>query len=169
MQAIYHQSPEVVLGSNVFVNVPVILKYEDVNLVEVANLIDIGYSLEIPIYHSDGTYLAKVRRNRVYPTEEGKKVGVNIIQNEGQVVCELAGKEVFELRRLTGESFKLNAELFVPDGNLVKLDDRVGLLGFTADNEKMQIGDLTISGSKFTNLSIGIHVKSNGEMIVGVG
>jgi len=63
---IYQTSPRVLLATNTFINVPVILKYEDTNLIEIIRETSLGYTTQIPIYHSDGTYLAKATGNRLY-------------------------------------------------------------------------------------------------------
>ena len=57
---IYQQFPVVHLASNTFVEVPTILQYDDVPLIQVVRAADAGFTTEIPIYHRDGTYLAKV-------------------------------------------------------------------------------------------------------------
>lgn len=44
-----------------FRNVPVILQFEDVPLLEVVEFESAGYSVQFAVYHSDGTKLAKVK------------------------------------------------------------------------------------------------------------
>ncbi|UGB00635.1 hypothetical protein LRS40_01365 (plasmid) [Leclercia sp. G3L] len=70
---IFTQSPKIELGSNFFINVPVILQYKETPLISIEHSIDAGFTTNIPIYHSDGTYLAKVKGSQLYSTEEGKK------------------------------------------------------------------------------------------------
>jgi hypothetical protein len=70
---IFQTSPKVTIATNTFVNVPVVLKYEDVNLIEIIKEERVGFTTQIPIYHQDGTHLAKVTGNRLYLTEDGKK------------------------------------------------------------------------------------------------
>lgn len=73
MKLVFQSSQRIVVATNTFINVPVILKYEDTPLLEVIKEQGIGFTTQIPVYHSDGTYLAKVTGNRVYPTEAGRK------------------------------------------------------------------------------------------------
>jgi len=73
MKLYFQSSPSITVATNTFINVPVVLKYEDTPLIEVIREHAIGFTIQIPIYHADGTYLAKVKGNRVYPTEAGKK------------------------------------------------------------------------------------------------
>jgi hypothetical protein len=75
----------------------VIFKYEDTPLIEVIREQDIGFTTQIPIYHPDGTYLAKVTGNRVYPTEAGKKANIEIRDTPGKFICSLENKVMFEL------------------------------------------------------------------------
>ena len=76
MKLVFQSSPSITVATNTFINVPVILKYEDTPLMEVIKEQGIGFTTQIPIYHSDGTYLAKVKGNRIFPTEAGKKANV---------------------------------------------------------------------------------------------
>ena len=50
---IFQKTPIVSFLTNKFINVPVILKHEDTNLIEIANKVGMGFTTEIPIYHSD--------------------------------------------------------------------------------------------------------------------
>ena len=46
---VFSQSPEVELGSNFFINVPVILQYKDTPMISVENTVDAGFTTSIPI------------------------------------------------------------------------------------------------------------------------
>lgn len=63
---IYQAHPTVELATNRFINVPIILQYEDTPLIQVVKAVSAGFTTEIPIYHSDGTYLAKVVGSRIF-------------------------------------------------------------------------------------------------------
>ncbi|MFA1216297.1 hypothetical protein ACDI54_27540 [Klebsiella pneumoniae] len=63
---IFTQSPKIELGSNFFINVPVILQYKETPLISIEHSIGAGFTTNIPIYHSDGTYLAKVKGSQLY-------------------------------------------------------------------------------------------------------
>jgi hypothetical protein len=64
---VYRSSPLIHFATNTFVNVPVILQYEDAPLLEVIHEENAGYAAEFKIYHKDGTYLAKVRGAPSFP------------------------------------------------------------------------------------------------------
>ena len=67
-QLIFSKMPQVTLATNNFINVPVILKFDDINLIELIKEEKLGFTTQIPIYHPDGTYLAKVNGTRIYLT-----------------------------------------------------------------------------------------------------
>ena len=79
---IFQTTPEVTLATNKFINVPVILKYEDTNLIEIIKEEGLGFTTQIPIYHNDGTYLAKVNGNRIFLTKDGEKAGLKIEKHQ---------------------------------------------------------------------------------------
>lgn len=76
MELIFQTTPTVTFATNKFINVPTILQLDETPLISVVKAQDLGFTSEIPIFHADGTYLAKVRGTRIFPTEEGKKAGI---------------------------------------------------------------------------------------------
>src|SRR5580765_3737147 len=86
---IYQASPEVVFATNRFIGVPIILQYEDTPLLEVIQNTDAGYTSQFSIYHSDGTYLAKVVGSQIHPTDAGKKAGLTLRYPNRMTVCEM--------------------------------------------------------------------------------
>lgn len=106
MELIFQSSPSIIVATNTFINVPTVLKYEDTPLIEVIKEQNLGFTTQIPIYHSDGTYLAKVKGNRVYPTEAGKKANLEIRDTPSKFICSLDSKVVFELSHGVGQAFK---------------------------------------------------------------
>ena len=97
MKLYFASSPRVTVATNTFINVPVILKYEDTPLIEIIKEQGIGFTTQIPIYHSDGTYLAKVKANRVYPTEAGRKANIHVSDQHGKFICSLEDKVMFDI------------------------------------------------------------------------
>ena len=122
-ELIFNQSPEIKIATNTFINVPIILKYEDLNLIEVVKDLTMGYTTKIPIFHSDGTDLGVALNSRFFPTEEGKKAGVIVDKHPGLWVCKLNGQELFEIRQEKPNLFKTTAELYTNDGSFIKLDE----------------------------------------------
>lgn len=164
---IFQTTPKVLFATNTFVNVPIILKYEDVNLIEIVKEAQLGFTTQIPIYHSDGTYIAKVKGMRLFPTEHGKKVGLTIDKYKGLWVCKMNNQILFEVQQQTGDSFKATAELFTPDGYFVKCTSDLSLNSINTDGP-LKIGGLTMSGNTFMGCKIGIWVKKNGSFMIGV-
>ena len=55
----FSQLPETTVATNRFIDVPIILQYEHLPLIRVVQATAAGFETEIPVYHNDGTYLAK--------------------------------------------------------------------------------------------------------------
>lgn len=165
---IYQSSPVVTFATNQFVNVPIILQFDDTPLISVVREQSLGFTTEIPIYHSDGTYLAKIRGTRPFPTEAGKKSGVNVRQLSGVTVCEVDGRTAFEIYHESGDAFRTHAELHTPNGYLVKCAN--GAPAVTgSEGRPLQIGGLMLMSNLFSGCRIGIWLKSNGSCAIGVG
>lgn len=165
---IFQTSPEVTIATNKFINVPVVLKYEDTNLIEVIKEVGIGYTTQIPIYHQDGTYLAKVNGNRLYLTTDGEKAGLKIEKYQGLWVCTMDKQTLFEIEQQTGDAFKTTAELYTPDGYFVKCSTELSPILIDTKGNKLKLGEITMSGSKFSNTKIGIWLKKDGSIKIGV-
>ncbi|MGB3779384.1 MAG: hypothetical protein WA960_13580 [Tunicatimonas sp.] len=163
---IFQTSPTVTIATNKFENVPIILKYEDINLIEVVKEHRIGFTTRIPIYHQDGTYLAKAVGNRLYRTEEGKKANLKIERYEGVWVCELNGQALFEIRQQTGNAFKATAELYTSDGYFIKCTDD-STRNLIKSEDGLQIGGITMFRNTFVGCEIGIWYKKDGACSIG--
>jgi hypothetical protein len=125
---IYIPERKVEFCTNVFVNTPVILRYDVTPMLEIVQAEQAGYTTQIPIYHNDGTYLAKCFGSQIYRTPAGKKAGVELRFLPGVTACELGGKTLFEIRRTEAAALKTDAELYTPDGSFLKSSDH-GLTG----------------------------------------
>ena len=168
MKLYFQSSPSITVATNTFINVPVVLKYEDTPLIEVIKELGFGFTTQIPIYHSDGTYLAKVKGNRVYPTEAGTKVNIEIRDTPGKFICSLENKVMFELSHGVGEAFKADAELYAPDGYFVKCSDAPKAELFDLTGNAIKVGGVTMIGNVFQNLSVGIWLRKDGSCAIGV-
>ena len=169
MELIFQSSPRIIVATNTFINVPIILKYEDTPLIEVIKEHDIGFTTQIPIYHSDGTYLAKVKGNRIYTTDAGKKANIEIRDTPGKFICSLDNKVMFELTHGVGNAFKADAELYTPDGYFVKCSDTPKPELFDLKGNAIKVGGITMIGNVFQNLSVGIWLRKDGSCAIGVG
>ena len=168
MELVFQKSPNIILATNTFINVPTILKYEDTPLIEVIKQQDLSFTTQIPIYHSDGTYLGKVKGNRIYPTEAGKKANLEVRDSPGRFICSLDGKVAFELAHGVGQTFKAEAELYTPDGYFVKCSDAPKPEIFDLSGNAIKIGGITMIGNVFQNLSVGIWLRKDGSCEIGV-
>jgi hypothetical protein len=165
---IFTQSPAVTIATNTFINVPVILQYEDTPLISIVQAQPAGYTTQIPIYHPDGTYLAKAVGSRLFPTPAGEKAGLKLEHPPKMTVCKLGDRTLFEIIREEAAALKTRAELHAPDGYFVKVTDdpKVGL--FTAAGNALQVGGLTMIGCMVQSRRIGIWIKKDGSVAVAV-
>lgn len=169
MNELFYQSPPVVtIGTNKFIDVPIILKYEDLDLIQIVKEQTLGFTTEIPIFHSDGTYLAKVNGTRIYPTEAGKKAGLVLDKRSLQTILTLDGKTLFEINHTSGDSFKMTAELFTDTGVFIKYSDSPIPEIVNIDGEGININSNVFSNNTFKGCHIGIHMFANGDLHVGV-
>ncbi len=162
---IFQTSPKVTIATNTFINVPIILKYEDINLIEVVQQHGIVYTTQIPIYHQDGTYLAKAVGNRLFLTDEGKKTGLKIEKHQSLWVCEMDGKTLFEIQQQTGDAFKTTAELYTPDGYFVKCTNSPTPILIDTSGNEMNIGGISMSGNIISGFKIGVWIKKDSFMM----
>jgi hypothetical protein len=168
-ELIYQTSPRVTFATNTFVNVPTILQFDDTPLISVVREEKLGFTTEIPIYDADGVYLAKVRGTRIYATNEGAKSGLEIRRLADRTVCEVGSRTAFEIQHEQGDAFRTTAELYTPTGYFVKWADAPHPEILTATNEALRVAGVTMVGNYFQNLRIGVLVRSNGQVILGVG
>lgn len=166
---VYQTSPRVTIATNQFINVPVILQFDDLPLISVVQMQHLGYTTEIPIYHSDGTYLAKVNGTRIYPTEDGKKAGIIMRSPVGMSVCEMDGRTLFEVVHESGDAFRMKAELHTPTGYFIKCADTPLPDLLRTDGSSLQVGGIQMSGNLFQGCRIGIWLKSDGSCGIGCG
>lgn len=164
---VFQTSPTVTLATNLFVDVPVILQFDDTPLLSIVREQALGFTTEIPIFHSDGTYLAKVKGTRVYPTKDGEKAGIEMRQPKGMTVCEMGGKTLFEISHQAGDAFRTQAELYTPTGFFVKSSDSPVPQIIDNTGRGLQVGGIHMSECSITGFRIGIWLKSDGSCAIG--
>lgn len=162
-ELIYQTAPKVTFATNLFVNVPIILQFDDTPLISIVREQTLGFTTEIPIFHPDGTYLAKVKGTRIYPTEDGTKAGLTMRRLVNMTVCEMGGKTLFEITHEKGDAFKAYAELHTPNGFFVKYRDFPTPEVIKSDGGALQFGSIHMSHNTIVNSRIGIWLKSNGS------
>jgi hypothetical protein len=77
------------------------------------------------------------------------------------------GKTLFELKRTSPRALSITAELFTASGHLVKCEND-NVRSYLAATGAIVIGGLTMQGSSFNGLRIGILLKSDGSIAIGV-
>jgi len=162
---IFNQQPEVTIATNRFIRVPIILQYDKTPLISVVKAEKAGFTTNIPIYHSDGTYLAKVVGSQIYRTKEGEKAGLEMKYPVHRTVCLMNNRVMFEIYRTEAAALRTTAELFTPDGNFVKITEDANNL---FNSKAIQVGGVTLMGNVFENLRIGILYRSDGSVSIGV-
>lgn len=162
---IFQQSPTVHVASNIFINVRTVIMFEDTPLLQVEAVPKAGYTTKYSIYHSDGTFLAKVVGSQLYSTKEGEKAGVKLRHDPGLTVCEMGSQTLFEIRRVDPAALKTQAELHTPLGTFIKATDQ-GLDLFEKMNTQgaLKLGNLFVSNSTFNNCDVGIRIRKDGKI-----
>jgi hypothetical protein len=166
---IFQEHPTVVICTNTFVQVDIPLQFDDTPLIEVGKFESTDFTTRIPIFHSDGTKLAMVVGAQLHLTKDGEKAGLKLRHPDKLTVCELGGQTLFEIQRDEAASISATAELYTPDGYLVKCSDAPKPVVIKRDGSSLRIGGLTMQGCTLAGHHIGIHLRSEGGFSLGVG
>ena len=163
---VFSTSPSIELATNTFIDCPTILQFDDTPLIQVVRTEQAGFSTEIPIFHEDGKYLAKVVGSQIYTTAEGEKANIKLSHEKDLTACSLDGQTLFELRRIGAAALNASAELHTNNGYFVKyFGDTPSLLG--TDGKSISIGGLIMTNCTFSGCRIGVWLKSDGSVSVG--
>ena len=158
---IFFKSPEVEFAGNFFINVPIILEYDETPLIEIVQEQATGYTTQFDIFNKDGIYVAKVKGSQIYLTRDGNKSNLKLRHPQGMTVCELDGQTVFEVYRKDAAALKTQAELFTPDGRFLKSNEHgVPTNLISSDGASLRIGTNILSGCRMQNCRVGIHISS---------
>lgn len=164
MQHLYFtERPTMVLATNLFVNVPIVLQYEETPLIQFVEEEAAGFTTEIPIYGPDGTYFAKAKGSQLFLTADGKKAGLSLEHPDHMTVCKMGDRIVFEMRRDQAAALQTQAELHTPDGYFLKCTDAPEPALIDTSGDALQIGsNIVVQGNRVSDRDIGIWVKRNG-------
>lgn len=163
----FSETTTIDFATNMFVNVPIILQYEDTPLIEVVQAETVGRTTQFPIYHPDGTLLAQLKGARLFLTPEGEKAGLVVRHPPDMTVCEMNGKEIIELKRIGAAAIATQAELYTPNGAFVKCRNFEPPIEFSpVAGESLRVGAISILYSSFTGCDIGVLVKADGSVTV---
>ena len=165
---VFQQSPLVEYASNYFLNVPIILQYDETPLIEVVREQAAGFTTQFKIYNQDGIYIAKVKGTQIYPTKEGTQSDIKLRHFDRVTACELEGKTLFEIRRKKAAALKTEAELYTPEGCFLKSNEyKMPSELIKSDKTALRIGGAVMVGNQFIDCRIGIHIKSDGSLGIG--
>jgi hypothetical protein len=159
---IFFQSPEVEYAGNFFINVPIILEYDNTPLIEVVQAEAAGFTTQFQIFNKDGVYIARVKGSRLFLTEEGQKSNLRLRHPDKMTVCELDNQTIFEVRRKEAAALKTSAELFTPDGRFMKSNEH-GAPSCLISPDGFRIGMNVVSGCCFQGCRVGIHISSQAK------
>ena len=162
---IFNEGPTVKFVSNTFINVPVILQFDDTPITSIEKDLTIPHSVSIPIHGPDGAYLAKYKASRLFLTEDGKKADLKLEHPQDMDVCTLDGKPLFELKRIAAAAINLEVELYTPTGYFIKCSGEkalIDLLDF--QKESLKVGNITMSNNTISGGDIGVWIKSDGSI-----
>ena len=154
-------TPAITIGTNhLLCRIPI--RYKDTPMLEIIHEMTTfnvdTFTTKIPIFHPDGTQLAVVKGNRIFPTEEGENAGVTLRSLSDGTVCEINRKPAFEIRRKGAAALKMTAELHTFDGAFLKWaeEELSGLL--MVGDDSLKLGNSVMS-----------HCSLQGEVGIQIG
>jgi hypothetical protein len=158
---IFQSHPDVIIAGNTFRRCPIILQYEQTPIIEVGTFAEAGYTTRFSVFHNDGTKIAVIKGAQMFRTDEGKKAKLEFRYPQDATVCELEGKPIFELRRTGPTALKGWAELYAPEGVLIKVSDAESFARLKND-ERLVLQGTVLAGNVVADHKIGLHVTRNG-------
>lgn len=165
---IFTNWPKVSMGSNTFTDVPTILKYDNLNMIEIIKEAGNGYTIQIPIFDAEGTYLATFKGNSLVTTAESEIGDLTLSQENESTICTLNGKTLFEIIKKEGDAFRIKAELFTPEGYCVKyISDETPEL-FDKQGSEVRLGGVLKDESVIEGCDVGFWLTQNGTCRFGV-
>jgi len=81
---------------------------------------------------------------------------------------EINGRTAFEVKHQPGDAFKTQAELYTPEGYFVKTSDAPKPELLDATGNALKVGGVTMSGNTFQGMRIGVWIRSDGSVSLGV-
>jgi hypothetical protein len=163
----FNEHPDVIIGTNTFRNVPTILQFEGTPLIEVEKSEPAGYRIKYAVYNRDGIQIAVVKGAQMYRTAEGAAANIKLRHEPNLTACELDDKTILELHRHGASALKGWAELYAPEGVLVKAND-AGASAMLRNGDFLPLpGGGYLRNSVFDGCKIGI-LATRQSLTVGV-
>lgn len=155
MQVVYSEHPVVEVGTNKFVNCPVILQYNDIPLLEVGKFVDAGYTIRFPVYNESGIKIGKVVGSQFYPTEEAEQARIQVRHEPNLTAFHLDGKPILELHRKGAAALHGWAELYAPGGVLIRATTEHAY-ELLRNDSPLKIRSVLFQDNTFDGVKIGI-------------
>ncbi|MBC7834029.1 MAG: hypothetical protein H7Y88_02885 [Phycisphaerales bacterium] len=160
---VFQSSPTVNFASNIFIDVPVILQYDDTPLISVIRELSVGHLPGLDIFSSSGDRLAKVKGSRLFLTKDGEKADLKLKKPDRLTTCTLGDTTLFELRRDGPAALSIQAELYTPTGVFIQC--AAGFRNALHPTQNcLQIGGMLMQGNTKIGGAIGIHLRSDGSL-----
>ena len=155
----FSQSPQIVVATNTFIDVPIIIQYRETPLLEIVQEVNAGFTTKIPIFHEDGTKLATAKGTQLYLTADGEKAGLQLHHPSNRTICEISGRTPFEIERHGAAALKMSAELHTDDGSFVKWSDQeISSLLFGDPDQPLMIGGMMMRNCVIQGCRVGIQI-----------
>jgi hypothetical protein len=105
----------------------------------------------------------------MYATEEGKKAGVTLRHPRQGTICELGGQTLFEIIREGAAALRTRAELYTPGSSFIKCaNEDLTAYVLRPQQQPLKIGGLTMMRNIICGVRIGVWVRSDGRVAVGI-
>jgi hypothetical protein len=166
---VFQSRPAAVIGSNTFIDVPILIEINGEPLVEVVQDIKLKWTTQVPIYDEDSNYIAKVVGTRVVPGPDWQKGRLSMRHPQGgQHICSLDGRELFELRRNGAAGFSMTAELYAPHGRFLRFGQNVPLeVCAIQENSLVLLGQTALLGNTISGFRVGVSIEADGSIVIG--
>ena len=162
----FSRRPEVTCATNVFEDVPVILRYDDEVLIEIVMMPDGSYTTSFVIYEGSGTKLAVVQGTQIFPTADGSSAAIRLNAREDRTVCSHGRQVLFDIERSGPMSLRLTAELHTPDGRLI-VSPHDALPTLLDCGQPVPLRGVMMRANRFTAIPVALDVRSDGSITIG--
>jgi hypothetical protein len=164
MDLTFSPTTAIEFAGNTFIDVPVILQFDNTPIVETIKEQTVQRTTQISIYNSDGIYVAKIVGPRLFLTADGKKSDLVLEHPPLMTVCRLGTQTLFEIRRPEAAAIAITAELFTPTGCFVRSQANKAASLFSSASKLL---GTSIAGNTFKGGRVGIQFSSGGGIKIG--
>ena len=162
----FSEIPEVTFAANVFVNVPIVLTYDDDVLIEFIRMPDATYTTSFTIYDGVGGRFATIQGTQVYPTAGDEGQPIALIQQQGRIVARHGHQALFEVERTGPGALELGCELYAPDGRLVVARHNA-LPVLLQHGDPVALSGVMLKANRFTDIPTAVQLHADGMVAIG--